>query len=186
MSRQLPSRPNLEFLRKQAKDLLPDLQRRDPSAQLTDAQHALALEYGFASWPKLKLHVEGTLSGATSPFAGRWTADVAQSQRHSANEFRAATIIFDVDDDDVRITDMLVDADGREERHVNAIRVDGQEHVSANGYSLVARWQDSRTLETVGRKDGGMSGGATYSVSPDGRTMTIRSDQQVIVLNRGK
>ena len=185
MSRQLPSRPNLEFLRKQAKDLLPDLQRSDPSAQLTDAQHALAREYGFASWPKLKLHVEATVSDATSPFAGRWTADVAKSQRHPANEFRAASIVFDVDGDDVRITDVVVDADGREERHVNAIRVDGREHPSPPGYGLVAQWRDPRTLETVGRKNGDSIGGATYSVSDDGRTMTIRSDQQVIVLNRG-
>jgi hypothetical protein len=46
MSRQLPPRPNLEYLRKEAKDLLEVLQRQDPSAQLADAQHALAREYG--------------------------------------------------------------------------------------------------------------------------------------------
>ncbi len=58
MSRELPSKPNLEFLRKQAKELLRDMQRENASAKLADAQHRLARDYGFASWPKLKEHVE--------------------------------------------------------------------------------------------------------------------------------
>jgi hypothetical protein len=58
MSRQLPPRSNLEYLKKQAKELLDEWQREDPSAQLADAQHALAREYGFASWPALKAGVE--------------------------------------------------------------------------------------------------------------------------------
>ena len=182
MSRQLPRRPNLEFLRKEAKHLLQDLQQRDPSAQLADAQHALAREYGFASWPKLKLHVEAPV--AASPFAGQWFADVAKSQRHPANEFRSATITFDVDGDDVTITDVVVDATGREERNSNSVRVDGREHATPNGYNLVARWRDARTIETIGRKDGEEMGGATYCVSDDGRSLTIRSNQQVILLGR--
>jgi len=68
MTRNLPARPNLEHLKKQAKDLLHDFQQGDPEAiqrlsasgnpKLADAQHAIALEYGFASWPKLKEHIE--------------------------------------------------------------------------------------------------------------------------------
>ncbi len=74
MSRELPARPNLEHLKKQAKDLLADLRKGTPSAverfqalasrpgitrpRLTNAQHVIAREYGFASWPKLKRHVE--------------------------------------------------------------------------------------------------------------------------------
>ena len=42
MSRDLPARPNLEFLKKQAKKLLQTLERQNPHAQLSDAQHALA------------------------------------------------------------------------------------------------------------------------------------------------
>ena len=51
----LPVQPNLEHLKNQAKDLHAKLLQDDPAAQLADAQHALAREYGFASWPKLKL-----------------------------------------------------------------------------------------------------------------------------------
>lgn len=54
MSRELPENPNLEHLKKQAKQLL----RTMPGAKLADAQHVVANDYGFATWAKLKLHVE--------------------------------------------------------------------------------------------------------------------------------
>lgn len=54
MRRQLPDNPNLEYLKKQAKELLRNL----PQGKLADAQHQLANEYGFATWAKLKTHVE--------------------------------------------------------------------------------------------------------------------------------
>lgn len=63
MSRILPQRPNLEHLKDQAKTLLREMQERNPDAQLTDAQFAIAREYGFASWPRLKAHVESVLRG---------------------------------------------------------------------------------------------------------------------------
>src|SRR5262249_13848292 len=56
--RRLPERPSLEQLRKQAKDHLHTLRVVDPSASLAAAQHSLAREYGFESWPKLVHHVE--------------------------------------------------------------------------------------------------------------------------------
>jgi hypothetical protein len=65
----LPVRPDLHQLRHQAKDLLHAAQRGDSEAvvrinavseqiTLTSAQLALAREYGFSSWAKLKLEVE--------------------------------------------------------------------------------------------------------------------------------
>lgn len=56
--RRLPERPSLEQLRKQAKEHLDTLRAADPSVTLSAAQHALAREYGFDSWPKLVHHVE--------------------------------------------------------------------------------------------------------------------------------
>jgi ankyrin repeat protein len=50
----LPERPNLEQLRKQAKEL----RESEQLQSLSDAQLALARRYGFPSWPKLKLAVE--------------------------------------------------------------------------------------------------------------------------------
>lgn len=57
MSRDLPPNPNLEHLKKQAKALLDTLRQQNADATLVDAQHALAREYGFPSWPKLKAHI---------------------------------------------------------------------------------------------------------------------------------
>jgi Ankyrin repeats (3 copies)/Ankyrin repeat len=54
MSRHLPKKPSLEHLKKQAKELL----RAKTHGKLADAQHALANDYGFPTWAKLKEHVE--------------------------------------------------------------------------------------------------------------------------------
>jgi hypothetical protein len=65
----LPARPNLDQLRHQAKDLVHAAQRGDRDAVarisavsgriiLSSAQLALAREYGFPSWARLKLEVE--------------------------------------------------------------------------------------------------------------------------------
>jgi Ankyrin repeats (3 copies) len=58
MPRLLPDRPNLEWLKKNAKRTLERLRAERPSARLADAQLALAREYGFDSWRKLRRHVE--------------------------------------------------------------------------------------------------------------------------------
>jgi hypothetical protein len=81
MTRQLPSRPNLEQLRKQAKSVLKGHQAATPEIlgrvrehhprwrhsteaiiasspfTLADAQLVIAAEYGFETWSRLKAHV---------------------------------------------------------------------------------------------------------------------------------
>jgi ankyrin repeat protein len=54
----LPDRPDLEWLRKQAKRRLDALRASNADAQLADAQFALAKEHGFSSWRALKAHVD--------------------------------------------------------------------------------------------------------------------------------
>jgi len=75
MSRQLPPRANLEFLRKEAKARLRELLSMRPDAQLADVQHALAREYGFASWPRLMAHVQPHVP--ITPSATRWSTRAA-------------------------------------------------------------------------------------------------------------
>lgn len=72
MNKQLPERPDFGQLKKQAKELLDGVHAGEGEAlarvakdkisaenfALHDAQRVLAREYGFASWAKLKLHVE--------------------------------------------------------------------------------------------------------------------------------
>jgi ankyrin repeat protein len=91
MSKPLPPQPDLEQLRKQAKDLLKSLKSGNPEAlrrfrenhpdhsslleqemqtaavSLADAQLVLAREHGFASWPKLKDHVDAILIESGDP-----------------------------------------------------------------------------------------------------------------------
>lgn len=56
MAQFLPLRANLEWLKKLCKDRLE--KASDPNLQLADVQLAVAREYGFSSWRKLKEHVE--------------------------------------------------------------------------------------------------------------------------------
>ena len=86
MKKQLPVRPSLDQLKKQAKDLHKLRASGDPEAfqrirenhphpgesdanirsaefSLSDAQLVIAREYGFESWPKLKTHVEAVARG---------------------------------------------------------------------------------------------------------------------------
>ncbi|WP_066371036.1 ankyrin repeat domain-containing protein [Herbidospora mongoliensis] len=78
----LPDNPSLERLRKQAKTLLQHAKAGDPEAlglvaefhprpprapQLSDAQLVTARMYGFASWPRLKTHIETVARYSRSP-----------------------------------------------------------------------------------------------------------------------
>ncbi|HXI84608.1 MAG TPA: ankyrin repeat domain-containing protein [Verrucomicrobiae bacterium] len=91
MKKQLPARPTLEQLKKQAKDLHklhasgdaeaiqrareshpqfvdePDEAIRDAEFPLSDAQLVIAREYGFESWPKLKAHVQSVALETDDP-----------------------------------------------------------------------------------------------------------------------
>lgn len=74
-TRRLPQHPNLEQLRKQARELLEQYRSGDSAAiaevrqfernpnpstfALNDAQRVLARAYGYESWPKLKAFVDG-------------------------------------------------------------------------------------------------------------------------------
>lgn len=191
MSRHLPPHPNLEHLKKQAKDLLHELKQQNSTLKLADAQHALAREYGFASWPKLKAYVESVpiqpdqgVIESVNPFVGKWTANLSKSKRHPSNLFQSATLQFAVVGDTVTIVDVVIDESGRETHGENTILVDGNEYVSENGYALVARWVGSHVLETEAKKDGLSAGWGKYEVSEDGQKLTITSDEQMIVLDR--
>jgi ankyrin repeat protein len=63
MSRTLPLRANLEWLKKLSKERLDALRALNPSAKLSEAQLAVAREFGFPSWRKLKAHVELVRNG---------------------------------------------------------------------------------------------------------------------------
>ena len=74
----LPDSPDLDHLRRQAKDLLAGLRDESPAATLTDAQTALAQQYGFRTWPELKAEVD-RLSGVHDTADPRLAAAIAEA-----------------------------------------------------------------------------------------------------------
>lgn len=75
----LPERPNLEYLRKRAKDRLVVLRESEPEARLAAAQLDVAREHGFASWRALKKHVDDLNEDRYRPFvAAIQRGDVAE------------------------------------------------------------------------------------------------------------
>lgn len=58
MPRLLPDNPNLDYLKREAKDLLAALRETEPTATLSAAQTALAEQYGFRTWADLKAEVD--------------------------------------------------------------------------------------------------------------------------------
>ena len=189
MSRQLPEQPNLDHLRKQAKALLAELQQRDSSLRLADAQHELARSYGFASWPKLKVYVDGrsiVVPSSPHPLAGRWEANLEQSTQHPDNPVRSAIVDINVAGDIVTISQVTVDAAGREDQRADTLCTDGEDHVaeSGHGYSVRARWQGDRALEVNAMKDGALAGWGRYELSPDGRTLVVTADRMRVLFDR--
>src|SRR5262245_36537230 len=78
---QLPARPDLDQLRRQARELhraalggdaraLRRLRQVSGTVALSAAQLAIARDYGFASWPQLKAEVEHRRAQAASPASG--------------------------------------------------------------------------------------------------------------------
>ena len=58
MPKTLPAQPDLDWLRKTAKQRLKDFRQKRPDAKLYEAQLVLAREYGFPSWRALKARVD--------------------------------------------------------------------------------------------------------------------------------
>jgi len=91
----LPSRPNLELLRKRAKRLLAELRAGDPAARervvarigakqqfgLSDVQLALARQYGFASWRALVAHVSALKTSGGAALKAVRDGDVVSLRR---------------------------------------------------------------------------------------------------------
>lgn len=114
MLKRLPSKPHLEHLKSQAKDLLDAHRRGDPVAlsrireavpaygsmrdaaiatvpfALHDAQSAIAREYGYASWVALRAHVSAVHSQPTPPPIHYLSGDPVPSEL--ADAIRAALL----------------------------------------------------------------------------------------------
>ena len=104
MAQSLPARPNLEWLRKTAKQALAESRKHKPEARLAEAQLALAREYGFPSWRVLKAHVDGLVK-STSTVSAPDDAAVAAFLRAARNgEIEAVRTTLDAHPGIVNLT----------------------------------------------------------------------------------
>lgn len=114
MTKTLPSKPNLEYEKKQAKALLRAYQAQDAAAlervyafhprlqngadksippdrfKLSDAQLVIAREYGFSSWPHLKNQIETLRKGLQETFS-HFARAVQQGDASRVRELLEAT-----------------------------------------------------------------------------------------------
>ena len=97
MPKALPAKPNIEWLRKAAKDRLAGLRALDPAAKLTAAQRDLAGDYGFKSWRALKARIDALRAGMLTGdrpdreriFRAARAGDVETVRRAFAEGFRS-------------------------------------------------------------------------------------------------
>jgi ankyrin repeat protein len=85
MNKHLPTRPHIDHLRAEAKELL---RSTTDISQLAAAQHLVAQNYGFANWAELRTHVEAVTIARLDP--GNWLrkADLYQWIEPHANQER--------------------------------------------------------------------------------------------------
>jgi hypothetical protein len=116
----------------------------------------------------------------TSPFHGRWTADLAVSKVHKHISVRSIALTFGVEPTRVRITDEVVSSTGEQIGHGSVAFIpDDQDHPNdalLKGLVVRARWATPRRFETVFRRASGVTERVNYEVSPDGHTLTNTTD----------
>ena len=94
MSQALPANPNLDWLKKTAKQRLSQLRTSHPGAKLHQAQLAVAHDYGFKSWRALKSHIDSisqTFRKRNLVFEAARAGDIEAVRRAFASGFDPAT-----------------------------------------------------------------------------------------------
>jgi hypothetical protein len=208
MSQRLPSLPNLDHLKKQAKDVLRvSRHHRGSRWRLTDAQHALARGYGFTDWPELKHRVESmrrppaaisdthrasTRRSATAsvkersmhPLVGTWA--VRAADRDTPADAKNVVVEFAVADELLVLTQLSENAGGKDVATKLSIRIDGRDHAIPFGESLTLRgsWSGPRTLETIVMHGEQVVAHAHYEVANDGQSLVVSTCDQRLVFDR--
>jgi hypothetical protein len=194
MPQQLPTHPNLDHLRKQAKDVLRVFKRQKPRWKLADAQRAIARGYGFTNWPSLKTHVEkirheqptlptsaraltsSSREASCHPIAGAWVADPQGPN----------VVEFQVSGEEIKLTQVATDTTGHEIAITTTIYTDGHEHPVpfGDGVRLKALWTTSLVLEATFITSDRILSSWSYEVSPDGKLLVMSTAKDRIVFKR--
>lgn len=98
MPQALPAQPDIDWLKKTAKQRLAELRSSNPAARLHQAQLVVARDYGFASWRALKAHIDhiaGTNADRERVFAAARAGDIDAVRRAFTAGFDPATLDVD-------------------------------------------------------------------------------------------
>ena len=196
MSQHLPVRPHLDHLRHTAKTVLRIVRAAGCDWRLADAQRAIALGHGFSSWADLKRRVlaSSSIAGASStprpsPSSPCGDARTRRSEFDGiwTSETQGRVILaFDVTDFAIVVTQIIANDNERPIANTLFLTDDGNEHPLPFGDDLtvIARWQDARSLQTVVRRGEANVGEGVYALANDGRTLTTSAGSHRYVFTR--
>jgi hypothetical protein len=124
--------------------------------------------------------VDGRLALAQTkddPFIGRWVLDRARSEFSGAPPEKRVTI-FELTPAGIRhVTDTVI-ANGSTDRVEYTARYDGKDVQIQNSFlwTVSLKRVDARTIERTGKVMGMVAETSTRTVSPDGQTLTIKTN----------
>jgi hypothetical protein len=129
------------------------------------------------------------------PFTGNWNANLSKSRLHENHQFKSAKIKFYISDKVVSLTFTGVTMAGKQESGTKEVYPDGKEYPveEAPGVVVIAKWESSRVLKVLAKKDRSVISESTYEVSSDDKTLTAtikgidgkgRPFEQIIVFDR--
>ena len=125
---------------------------------------------------------------SSHPIVGMWATRPPASSGDSLNALGRDDMMveFELIDDTVTLTQVVVGPDGRQSATKTAVQADGRDHPIEFGDELVlqATWTDGRTLEMIFTHAGTLVNTWRYEVSADGRSLTVSTTDQVVILER--
>ena len=163
--------------------LLQQLQERDATVRLADAQHELARAYGFASWPRLKAHLEDLRSDKHA-LHGKWKLDPQRSTANPDLPIHEATLDITVEGETVTISDVTVTESGERHRAQNTLLADGRGSQGDHGYTVVARWVGACGLDWTVQQNGQEVAAGRYEVSEDGQSLAATTGNRKFIFIR--
>jgi hypothetical protein len=131
----------------------------------------------------------GDQQAATSPFTGRWSADLSQSRLDPKLPLKGAEITITVTGNVITLASSLVMPSGETIQERETFRADGTETAATwiPGVVHVANWVGSHVLALISKKGNQNIALITYEVSADGQTLTARTSgptEQVVRFKR--
>ncbi len=118
--------------------------------------------------------------------AGTWATRPSSPSGDRTAPMGDMVVDFELIDDTVTLTQIVVAPPGRQSATKTAVQADGQDHPIQFGGELVLRatWTDVRTLEMIFKHAETIVSKWTYEVSADGRSLIVSTTDQVVTFER--